>query len=814
MVQVQVRRYGHGGMQQQEVVTETSPTPEQLKKEQEERERLQEEAKNRYLDEQVAVKGIYGTKYFSRRDLQKAYEAVNRKLQGKRISLVDSPGASAAYKFLREQNPEVKSAFRSQVLTVQKQTAQKYGIKPEDVEIRGVRDSQGRVTIKPDATAAVEAKYGKIVKTETAKTESGITETTLYFEQPVKQETVETSSVVDTPTQKEPSAVTKFLTTEPKTLKGVADVVKEKGPIAGGFELAKFVTVAPFQIFGKQLEEGGKVLKEYATKLESKTFKDPFQIKLQKESAIALKVGGVAAGAAGLLTPKTPLSLAATTAGFKLISMAPPIVREGVLITTSVTQTPKAFDTSLTPEERVAYGGIGLLAGTSAAIEVAPFIKGQVAKTGLLGKYKPVKTQELGYKAITKTPVKSKQVGLIPAGKTPKPTQVQIKAGLGKSPLTRGAFGFKKGEYNKFVGSKQTAATSQISFFKKGETIRLDREFFVTPQDPTLKVPITRTSRLGLVEFFKAPKKVQYGLGTGKPQIGLFKDTKISTIISKGAFRIGRQSGLRTGELEATAGIGQTITTTGKIGVTTIKGQLVTLFGARLGGVATKTPTIGGVSTAQISTVPITSAISPAIATSLLISPRTGTPTTPTTPTSPAPTQTTFITLTSTPQSYSTPSSTISSPTFTYFPSSPISSPTSPPTTTIISPRYSPPVPPRTPPKTPPILTFKTKPITKQKGIFSVQVRRRGKFKTIGKGLGYRQAFQLGKERVGKTLGATFRIRGGPTPKGVGTLLGPTLRVKKGKPRTFVEKERFRLSSPFEISEITGARKKKKRRKK
>jgi len=92
--------------------------------------KVEARARNDWLNEQVAVKGIYGTKYFSRRDLQKAYDAVNRKLQGKRISLVDSPGASAAYKFLREQNPEVKSAFRGQVFDL----ARTGGYKPEDLE--------------------------------------------------------------------------------------------------------------------------------------------------------------------------------------------------------------------------------------------------------------------------------------------------------------------------------------------------------------------------------------------------------------------------------------------------------------------------------------------------------------------------------------------------------------------------------------------------------------------------------------------------------------------------------------------------------
>lgn len=83
----------------------------------------------------------------------------------------------------------------------------------------------------------------------------------------------------------------------------------------------------------------------------------------------------------------------------------------------------------------------------------------------------------------------------------------------------------------------------------------------------------------------------------------------------------------------------------------------------------------------------------------------------------------------------------------------------------------------------------------------AVQVRRRGKFKTIGYGKTVEEAFNIGREVASATLGVTFRIKGAgklPTPEGF-------KRAKKGS-NTFVELPEFRLSRPTEIEEIQSFR--------
>jgi len=512
---------------------------------------------------------------------------------------------------------------------------------------------------------------------------------------------------------------------------------------------------------------------------------------------------GIGGKVLGEFIPTTPGQLAVVGVASATLPFAAPVVRIGASSLFTGLGAKTAFDTDLPTETRIA-GGIGAtLAGTATFIEAAPFIKGTLARTGVFGEFKSVKTQAQGFKAISK--VEGKNVGLIPKGSGDR--GVTLKG----SPLKKGAFGLKSSDYNKFVGAKQTATTSQIGFFKKGQSVKLQKEFFVTPQEPTLGIPITRTSRLGLVELFKTPKGINFGLGAGKPQIGLFKGATIGTKVAKGVFRIGRQTGLRTGELEATAGIGQIVTTTGKIGVTAIKGQLVTLFGARLSG----TPT-GGVSavgtTATGSTIPITSAVSPAVSTTLFTSTRT------------TPTRTQLSTNISTPTTSPTTTFTISSevspPLRISFPtttptsgsSAPLSRLTFTPTTTSL---------PGSSPLTPPVITPGTKKFSlfdfgkkikqPKSSTFSTQVKRGGKFRTIGSGLGIRQAFSLGQQRVDQTLGATFRIRGGPTPKFTGFDLGKTLRRKRGKARTFVEKKEFRLSDIGEIGEIKRAKRRKRK---
>jgi len=88
---------------------------------------------------------------------------------------------------------------------------------------------------------------------------------------------------------------------------------------------------------------------------------------------------------------------------------------------------------------------------------------------------------------------------------------------------------------------------------------------------------------------------------------------------------------------------------------------------------------------------------------------------------------------------------------------------------------------------------------------FGVQVRRKGKFKTIGAGLTLGKAISVGQERVGTTLAATFRLI--PQIKG---RVDTGIRVPKGfkqKPGlTFIETPSLRLSTGKEVREIQTAR--------
>ena len=102
---------------------------------------------------------------------------------------------------------------------------------------------------------------------------------------------------------------------------------------------------------------------------------------------------------------------------------------------------------------------------------------------------------------------------------------------------------------------------------------------------------------------------------------------------------------------------------------------------------------------------------------------------------------------------------------------------------------------------------FRPKPTRKAPrapGRFSVQVRRGGKFRTVGRGLTARQAFTLGRARVERTLAATFKIEGNgvryKTPKGF------RKKVSKKEGTVFIEKRRRRLSTRGEVGEIQLAK--------
>jgi hypothetical protein len=89
---------------------------------------------------------------------------------------------------------------------------------------------------------------------------------------------------------------------------------------------------------------------------------------------------------------------------------------------------------------------------------------------------------------------------------------------------------------------------------------------------------------------------------------------------------------------------------------------------------------------------------------------------------------------------------------------------------------------------------------TNNLGIFSVFVRRFGVFKPVGTAKTFSKAFSIGKERVSKTLGATFKVTGSPqyfkTPKGFYT------KYSKKEGLLFIEQTKYRLSTTPEKKEI------------
>jgi len=90
---------------------------------------------------------------------------------------------------------------------------------------------------------------------------------------------------------------------------------------------------------------------------------------------------------------------------------------------------------------------------------------------------------------------------------------------------------------------------------------------------------------------------------------------------------------------------------------------------------------------------------------------------------------------------------------------------------------------------------------------YSVQIRRFGKFRTIGTTSDLKKAISIGSERVASTLGATFKLTGKGLPKSI-----TGFRSKKEKGGiVFIEPRRKRLSRTGEKVEIAGYKKRKKR---
>lgn len=93
----------------------------------------------------------------------------------------------------------------------------------------------------------------------------------------------------------------------------------------------------------------------------------------------------------------------------------------------------------------------------------------------------------------------------------------------------------------------------------------------------------------------------------------------------------------------------------------------------------------------------------------------------------------------------------------------------------------------------------------KRRGLAVVEVKTKGKFKTVGVTGSVSKAIDIGASITGRTLSATFRVKGEgnlKTPKG----------FKQTKQGVFVEKRSQRLSSPTERKAIRRARRRSKKR--
>jgi hypothetical protein len=88
-------------------------------------------------------------------------------------------------------------------------------------------------------------------------------------------------------------------------------------------------------------------------------------------------------------------------------------------------------------------------------------------------------------------------------------------------------------------------------------------------------------------------------------------------------------------------------------------------------------------------------------------------------------------------------------------------------------------------------------PFLRGNGNYSIQVRRFGKFKTIGSAKDLDSAIDFGESKIRQGLGATFRVLKGGSP----------VKVKAGfgfysKGFNVIEKARYRLNTSSEVSEI------------
>jgi hypothetical protein len=511
------------------------------------------------------------------------------------------------------------------------------------------------------------------------------------------------------------------------------------------------------------------------------------------------KYGGFGVRVGAEMIPTTPIEVAVAGGTTALGLTSGKVVRAGISGTIGVLGGSSLMNKDLTVEQRTAGGVAGVLGGAGLLFETYPYVKGLKTKTfgRLTGEYKSVKVQPEKFSAIE---LKEMKIGLIEAG-SPARTGATKDVLLPKeSPLKRGGFGVKQSEKSLFLGENQILATSQISLFKAGKEIPIEREFFTTPQEPFLKIAETRKSRLGIESPFEQPKlkNIEIGFGfPGQPQIGLIEKAKVGRIETANIWKIGTGS-----ELEAIKSFG-TIKDIRKVGATVIEGQKVELFKFEIGkgnkGKGSKDifagrTTRGGTRISGetlLSTTLVTGIKQPT--TSLLSKSRATT-------TKPSTRLPSIKSL-----SLTSPTGKIYSPRITSKLTTKIK-PTgrSPSIASLKSPSISYPKTIKEPPQKA-YWNLGGSLTSSSKGLFSVSVRRKKKFRSVGAGLTLNEAINLGTGKVSRTLAATFRLT--PTKKGLftGGIRTPQGFYQKNG-LTFIQQRKYRLSTGGEKEEIKFAK--------
>ena len=497
-----------------------------------------------------------------------------------------------------------------------------------------------------------------------------------------------------------------------------------------------------------------------------------------------LQKGGTTGKVADIILPGSVFDIALTGATAGVYSVSGPAIRTGISGYIGYSGLKQAISSDLPKEQRIAGGIIGGLGAIGVAFEVYPYVKGVFSRVST--KYKPVVsegkvqtiknvkgTQDLNLYDIALIKEGSKQTGNIPAYKST-------------------AYGFSKSYQKAYIGKRGNVVTSardlikiQNRAFKKKIKIDPGVEgygLFGTPFDLKTGATQTRASRFGISSIkdlfkFNKDQKISFKLTKESPQMVVFEQAKITSTGKGGTFKaVGKAST----ELEVT-GFGSIINVK-KVGVTSLYGQAVDIFSAKLGGGKSSTSlqlsktglnlkssvpgsqqvsgygSFGLVSASSLTSPTssdfskaISPSVSPVVSTSIPYSPS---------PRSPPPSISYVPYVSSTPRSPPPP------PSVPHIPSIP-SPPKSPPSTPRVP--KSPSIPPYRPPRYNPPGKPLTHPKPFYKGVslpklprrrYSVFGRRFGKWKHIGFGRTPLKAFRKGQSFAKRTLGRSFYVPG------------------------------------------------------